>query len=107
MVEGLQRLGVGLSIDDYGTGWSSLARLQDMTVDELKLEYSLRGSPTIPDRSRSCVRPWRSRTASARPWSQRESKTPTPCLPCAFTAATSPKAMSTAPRYQLTNSTNG
>ncbi|NMN93783.1 diguanylate cyclase domain-containing protein [Antrihabitans stalactiti] len=38
VVEGLRRLGIGLSIDDYGTGWSSLARLQDMDVDELKLD---------------------------------------------------------------------
>jgi diguanylate cyclase (GGDEF)-like protein len=34
----LKRLGVRLSIDDFGTGWSSLARLQEMTVDELKLD---------------------------------------------------------------------
>ena len=34
----LQRLGVRISIDDYGTGWSSLARLQDVSVDELKLD---------------------------------------------------------------------
>ena len=38
VVVGLRRLGIGLSIDDYGTGWSSLARLQDMDVDELKLD---------------------------------------------------------------------
>jgi diguanylate cyclase (GGDEF)-like protein len=38
VVEALQRLGIKLSIDDFGTGWSSLARLQDMTVDELKLD---------------------------------------------------------------------
>jgi diguanylate cyclase len=34
----LQRLGVRISLDDYGTGWSSLARLQDVSVDELKLD---------------------------------------------------------------------
>ncbi|WNG94218.1 bifunctional diguanylate cyclase/phosphodiesterase [Mycobacterium sp. ITM-2016-00318] len=34
----LRRLGVRISLDDYGTGWSSLARLQDMSVDELKLD---------------------------------------------------------------------
>jgi diguanylate cyclase len=38
VVESLQRLGIRLSIDDFGTGWSSLARLQEMTVDELKLD---------------------------------------------------------------------
>lgn len=38
VVEALQRLGVKLSIDDFGTGWSSLARLHEITVDELKLD---------------------------------------------------------------------
>ena len=32
------RLGSRISLDDYGTGWSSLARLQDLSVDELKLD---------------------------------------------------------------------
>lgn len=34
----LKRLGVGISLDDYGTGWSSLARLQNLSFDELKLD---------------------------------------------------------------------
>ena len=34
----LRLLGVRISLDDYGTGWSSLARLQDVSVDELKLD---------------------------------------------------------------------
>lgn len=37
-VAALQLLGVRISVDDYGTGWSSLARLQDVSVDELKLD---------------------------------------------------------------------
>lgn len=37
-VAALRNLGIRLSIDDYGTGWSSLARLQDLSVDELKLD---------------------------------------------------------------------
>jgi len=37
-VASLQRLGIRISLDDYGTGWSSLARLQDVSVDELKLD---------------------------------------------------------------------
>ncbi len=37
-IAALQRLGVRISLDDYGTGWSSLARLQDVSVDELKLD---------------------------------------------------------------------
>ncbi len=31
-------LGVRVSVDDYGTGYSSLAYLQDLPVDELKLD---------------------------------------------------------------------
>jgi diguanylate cyclase (GGDEF)-like protein len=34
----LQRSGIRISLDDYGTGWSSLARLQEVSVDELKLD---------------------------------------------------------------------
>ncbi|OBI10259.1 bifunctional diguanylate cyclase/phosphodiesterase [Mycobacterium scrofulaceum] len=37
-VAALQLLGVRISLDDHGTGWSSLARLQDVSVDELKLD---------------------------------------------------------------------
>jgi diguanylate cyclase len=34
----IRALGVRISIDDYGTGYSSLAYLQDLPVDELKLD---------------------------------------------------------------------
>lgn len=37
-VAALRSVGVRISLDDYGTGWSSLARLQDVSVDELKLD---------------------------------------------------------------------
>jgi EAL domain-containing protein (putative c-di-GMP-specific phosphodiesterase class I) len=36
----LRALGVHISIDDYGTGYSSLARLRDLPVSELKLDRS-------------------------------------------------------------------
>ncbi|SHH44708.1 diguanylate cyclase (GGDEF) domain-containing protein [Jatrophihabitans endophyticus] len=36
----LVALGVGVSIDDYGTGYSSLAYLKDLPVSELKLDRS-------------------------------------------------------------------
>jgi diguanylate cyclase (GGDEF)-like protein len=38
VVDALHVLGVGLSVDDYGTGYSSLAYLQDLAIDELKLD---------------------------------------------------------------------
>ncbi|MDX6288191.1 MAG: hypothetical protein QOG53_3676 [Frankiales bacterium] len=36
----LQAIGVQVSIDDYGTGYSSLARLRELPVNELKLDRS-------------------------------------------------------------------
>jgi EAL domain-containing protein (putative c-di-GMP-specific phosphodiesterase class I) len=42
----LRRLGVGLSVDDYGTGFSSLAYLRHLPVSEIKLDRSfLDGAP--------------------------------------------------------------
>jgi EAL domain-containing protein (putative c-di-GMP-specific phosphodiesterase class I) len=38
ILQRLHRIGIQLSIDDYGTGYSSLAYLQDLPVDELKLD---------------------------------------------------------------------
>jgi diguanylate cyclase (GGDEF)-like protein/PAS domain S-box-containing protein len=37
----LRRLGVRLSLDDFGTGWSSLASLRRHPVDELKLDRTM------------------------------------------------------------------
>ncbi|WP_327001382.1 bifunctional diguanylate cyclase/phosphodiesterase [Dactylosporangium sp. NBC_01737] len=39
-LRGLHRLGVRLSIDDYGTGYSSMAYLKQLPVDELKIDRS-------------------------------------------------------------------
>ncbi len=36
----LRRLGIGLSIDDYGTGFSSLSRLKQLPFHELKIDRS-------------------------------------------------------------------
>jgi diguanylate cyclase (GGDEF)-like protein len=52
----LRGLGVGLSIDDYGTGYSSLAYLQDLTVDELKLDRAFTMRMTTDPRSAVIVR---------------------------------------------------
>jgi diguanylate cyclase (GGDEF)-like protein len=40
VLEVLHGLGIRLSIDDYGTGYSSLAYLRDLPIDELKIDRS-------------------------------------------------------------------
>ncbi len=46
----LRRAGITVSIDDFGTGHSSLTRLRDLPVDELKLDRDLlRQSPSSQD----------------------------------------------------------
>ena len=39
-LDAVRRLGVRVSLDDYGTGYSSLAQLRDLAVDEVKLDRS-------------------------------------------------------------------
>ncbi len=52
----LQTVGVRISIDDYGTGYSSLARLRDLPVYELKLDRSFLGGIGRDPRASAIVR---------------------------------------------------
>lgn len=50
ILESLRALGVRVSLDDYGTGGSSLADLGHIPVDELKIDPSLVAETTAGDR---------------------------------------------------------
>ena len=39
-LERLKALGVSISVDDFGTGYTSLAHLKDLPVDRLKIDRS-------------------------------------------------------------------
>ena len=47
--------GLQVSIDDYGTGFSSLAYLRDLPVDELKIDRTFAGSVITDPRSKMIV----------------------------------------------------
>jgi EAL domain-containing protein (putative c-di-GMP-specific phosphodiesterase class I) len=51
----LRDLGVGISIDDYGTGYSSLAYLAELPVTELKLDRAFIGSMLDSPRNSAIV----------------------------------------------------
>jgi EAL domain-containing protein (putative c-di-GMP-specific phosphodiesterase class I) len=47
--------GVGLSIDDYGTGFSTLQQLRRIPFHELKIDQSFVGNATTDDRARTML----------------------------------------------------
>jgi EAL domain-containing protein (putative c-di-GMP-specific phosphodiesterase class I) len=53
---GLHELGVRLAIDDYGTGYSSMAYLKKLPVDELKVDRSFILNMTASDNDAILVR---------------------------------------------------
>ena len=56
VLEALRLLGCRIAIDDYGTGYSALAYLRDLPVDELKLDRSFVAGIGTDPRSAAIVR---------------------------------------------------
>jgi EAL domain-containing protein (putative c-di-GMP-specific phosphodiesterase class I) len=48
----LRKLGVGISIDDFSTGYSLLSALADITADEIKIDRSFTKDNHLRPRSR-------------------------------------------------------
>ena len=55
-IDDFKKFGFNLSIDDFGIGVSSLSRLKDMNVDELKLDKSFIGSNLLTDKGISIIK---------------------------------------------------
>ncbi|MFZ6741760.1 putative bifunctional diguanylate cyclase/phosphodiesterase [Undibacterium sp. JH2W] len=54
-IQNLHKLGFRLSIDDFGAGYSSLAYLKDLKIDELKIDQSFMRTMGIDASSRAIV----------------------------------------------------
>jgi EAL domain-containing protein (putative c-di-GMP-specific phosphodiesterase class I) len=55
-LEQLSRLGVLVSLDDFGTGWSSLRLLRELPVAEIKIDRSFVSRVATVDEDRTVVR---------------------------------------------------
>jgi len=55
VLHALRELGIRISMDDYGTGYSSLAYLRELPIDELKLDRSFIGNLDADPRAAAIV----------------------------------------------------
>jgi len=56
ILAGLRERGIRVAVDDYGTGYSSLAYLKELPVDDLKLDKSFLQGVTEDERAFAIVR---------------------------------------------------
>jgi diguanylate cyclase (GGDEF)-like protein len=54
-IEELRERGIGISIDDYGVGYSSMSQLLDLPIDELKIDKSFVQALGVDRRARAIV----------------------------------------------------
>lgn len=55
IIANLQQSGITFSVDDFGTGYTSLAMLKDLTVDEIKIDRSFVAELVSDQRSKTIV----------------------------------------------------
>lgn len=55
IINQLRSQGLGVSVDDFGTGYTSLAMLKDFTIDEIKIDRSFVSEMETGGRSRTIV----------------------------------------------------
>jgi EAL domain-containing protein (putative c-di-GMP-specific phosphodiesterase class I) len=104
VVGALAELGLTVSIDDYGTGYSSLAYLRDLPVRELKLDRSFTTDLLTDDRTRAIVASTidLAHRLGLR-WSPRGSSRRRPCSTWPRSGATSARAICTPSRSRPTS----
>ncbi|MFD1037395.1 EAL domain-containing protein [Virgibacillus byunsanensis] len=52
----LRKLGVGISLDDFGVGYSSLSMIRNIRIDELKIDKSFLNDALVDSRVRSLLK---------------------------------------------------
>src|SRR3546814_18896867 len=55
IMDELKQLGIGLSLDDFGTGWSSLSYLRRFPLDRIKIARSFMRDVTTPPNAGAVV----------------------------------------------------
>ena len=55
-IHAIERLGIGLSLDDFGTGFSSLVSLRDISFDTLKIDRSFVNVQVLDDKNTTILK---------------------------------------------------
>ncbi len=90
----LPSLGVKISVDDFGTGFSSLSQLQQLPIDEIKIDSSFVRNMLTNKQDEVIVRTASSTSGTTSAWrsSPKVRRRPRSSAPCATSARTAPRA---------------